>query len=124
MIPAIPKLEGYVIYNPSTGLYSKGGTAGVFAPRPKIWSSVGAVKNHLALFVNRHYEYVLNEEDSSRKQKCSIIISTHYKGCNVINLVDSTEPFKIHDYMKEKAEKDVKSYSRYTQYTLVDEWIE
>lgn len=124
MIPALTKLEGYVIYNHFTGLYSKGGTMGVFATRPKIWSSVGAVKNHLALFVNRHYEYVLNEEDSSRKQKCSVIISKHYRGCVVLNLVDGTEPFKIHDYMKEKAEKDVKNYSLYTPYTLVDEWSE
>ena len=88
-----PKLEGYVIYNPSTGLYSKGGTMGVFATRPKIWSSVGALKNHLALYINRHYENVFTPE---RSQKCSIIISKHYKGCNVINLVDGTEPFRIH----------------------------
>lgn len=117
----MPKPEGYVIYNPSTGLYSKGGTAGVFATRPKIWSSVGAVKNHLALFVNRRYEQVFTP---MREQKCSVIISAHYKGCNVVNLVDGTEPFKIHDYMREKAEKDVKSYSRYTTYNLVDEWDE
>jgi len=115
------KLEGYVIYSPSTGLYSRGGLSGVFAPRPKIWSSVGAVKNHLALFVNRRYDQVFTPE---RSQKCSVIISAHYKGCNVINLVDSAEPFKIHDYMRKKAEKDIKSYSRYTPYTLVDEWSE
>jgi hypothetical protein len=121
MISTIPKLEGYVIYNPSTGLYSKGGTVGVFATRPKIWSSVGAVKNHLALFVNRRYDQVFTPE---RSQRCSVIISAHYKGFHVINLVDSTEPFRIYDYMKEKAEKDVKSYSRYTTYDLVDEWIE
>jgi hypothetical protein len=121
MIPALPKLEGYVIYNHFTGLYSKGGTVGLFATRPKIWSSVGAVKSHLALHINRHYEYDFTPE---HKQKCSVIISKHYKGCVVLNLVDGTEPFKIHDYMREKAEKDIKSYSRYTPYTLVDEWSE
>ena len=121
MISTMPKLEGYVIYNHFAGLYSKGGTMGVFATRPKIWSSVGAVKNHLALFVNRRYEQVFTPE---RKQKCSIVISKHYKGCVVLNLVDGTEPFKIYDYMREKAEKELKSYSRYTPYTLVDEWDE
>jgi hypothetical protein len=121
MISAIPKLECYVIYNHFKGLYSKGGTMGDFATRPKMWSSVGAVKNHLALFINRHYEYDFTPE---RKQKCSIIISKHYKGCVVLNLVDGTEPFKIHHYLREKAEKDIKRYSLYTPYTLVDEWDE
>lgn len=125
MIPALPKPEGYVIYNPSTGLYSKGGTYGVFSPRPKIWSSIGAVKNHLALYVNRRYDYYMKVEGSLHKvSRTDIVISAHYKGCNVINLVDGTEPFKIHDYMREKAEKEVKSYSRYTTYNLVDEWDE
>jgi hypothetical protein len=104
----LPKLEGYVIYNPDTGMYSKGGSYGVFSPRPKIWSSIGAVKNHLALYINRHYH----------KLESSVVISTHYKGCVVLNLVDGTEPFKIHDYMKDKAEREAHYYG----YKLIDEW--
>lgn len=108
---AMPKLEGYVIHDPFTGMYSKGGTYGVFAPRPKIWSSVGAVKNHLALYINHRYTPDRNSE---------IIISKHYLGCVVLNLVDGTEPFKIYDYMKDKAEREAKRYG----YTVVDEWDE
>lgn len=110
----LPKLEGYVIYNPATGMYSKGGTYGIWAKKPKIWSDAAHVKAHLAMYVNRDYTYLSNGKDF----KCRMKISTHYKDCVVLNLVDNTEPFKIYDYMREKAEKEANRYG----YEVFDEW--
>lgn len=104
MIPTLPKLEGYVIYNPTTGLYSKGGSYGVWSKRPKIWSSIGAVKNHLVQYVSRDYT---NYEATG---KATLIITNHYKGAVVLNVADGSEPFNIHDYMKKHAETKSKYY--------------
>lgn len=50
-----PKMEGYVIYNPATGVFSSGGVTPRWGPRPKIWSSIGALKNHIGLFIPGKY---------------------------------------------------------------------
>ncbi len=39
-------LKGYAIFNPATGLWSKGGTGHQWGKNPKIWSAIGHLKNY------------------------------------------------------------------------------
>ena len=52
----LPEIKhGYVIYDPVTGLYSKGGTWNVWRKKPKVWSNIGFLKNHLHMFTDPYY---------------------------------------------------------------------
>ena len=44
-------IEGYVIRNPETGLYSSGGSHLLWKKKPKIWSAPGHLSNHLNLYL-------------------------------------------------------------------------
>lgn len=51
-----PKIEGYMIYNPKKGLYSAGGTTPKWKKKPKIWSGMGPLKNHINMVaIGSHY---------------------------------------------------------------------
>jgi len=109
----LPTLEGYVIYNPATSLYSRGGVRGEWSKKPKIWSSIGHLKNHLSL-------YIITDFD---KNNSYFVVTDHYKDCIVVNIIDGSEPFKIHDYLLEKAEQSAKRYdSHLCHYSVRDEW--
>ena len=87
----IPKMEGYVIYNPSNQKFSRGGTSSnlpnFWSRKPKIWRRIGDLKNHLVLYINvSYYNKIFKITDT-------------YKGCIILNIVDQTEPFKISDYL-------------------------
>lgn len=50
------KLEPmYKIQDSSTGLWSNGGTSPYFTKRGKVWTSRGALLNHLVQFLERRY---------------------------------------------------------------------
>jgi hypothetical protein len=106
MISTLPQLEGYVIFNPDTGLYSRGGTDVKWTKLPKLWTTVGAVKNHLALHVRRDYSGFHLQPG----YKAKVIIQDLYKGCKVINIADGSEAFDIHEYMLDHAERMCKRY--------------
>lgn len=58
----LPKLEGYVIYDPTTGLFSSGGMPGKmhWRKKPKIWTGIGPLKNHLRQFKWHDYDRDIN----------------------------------------------------------------
>lgn len=90
----LPKLEGYVIYNPEKELFSSGGTNPKWQKKPKIWGNLGHLKNHLHMAIGPHPAYY---EDKVRK------VCTVYKGCVVINIVtQETLDFDIYEYVLEK----------------------
>lgn len=50
---SIPTIEhSYVIFDPNTGLYSKGGSYKVWRKKPKVWANIGHLKNHLNMFLD------------------------------------------------------------------------
>ena len=55
IVMPILKMEGYVIADPATGLFSTGGTNPKFKKKGKIWSTLGHLKNHLAQFMEKYY---------------------------------------------------------------------
>lgn len=55
--PKLPEYKGaYIIYDPAKGKYSRGGTMPNWSMKPKIWSSWGALKLHLAQFIAWNFD--------------------------------------------------------------------
>lgn len=87
------KFEGYVILDPRTGQYSRGGTAPDWGKRPKVWSGIGPLKNHLNQFVHQTYG-----------QTDKIVVRSTYNGCIIINaLTGDSLDWSPHKYILEKA---------------------
>ena len=108
-------LKGYAIFNPATGLWSKGGFKG-WSNNPKIWSAIGHLKNHLLLSVYYQYPDRWNGMEKNR-----FFISNKYRGCQVIDVTTGNplDNFDIyayyHDYIaREKAAR--KFYENYDTY--------
>lgn len=99
-------LKGYAIFNPATGLWSKGGTGNSWGKNPKIWSAIGHLKNHLLLSVHCRYPDRWNG-----LEKGQFFISSKYRGCQVIDVTTGKPAdFDIytyfHDYIaREKSER-------------------
>lgn len=100
-------LKGYAIFNPATGLWSKGGTGPKWAKNPKIWSNIGPLKNHINQFVSRQYPDRWNNLQNSRFK-----ISNSYRGCQVIDVTtgNPVDNFDIYAYyydyiQREKAQR-------------------
>lgn len=100
------KFEGYVIYNPATGMYSGGGAYSdkIWRKRPRFWTSIGALKNHIAMVAvfTRH----------SKKQ---IVYRQVYKDCQVID-AKTQQPVSnfdidsyIMDYINRKCQYEFKN---------------
>ena len=83
-------LKGYAIYNPATGLYSRGGWRDggpKWSKNPKIWSDIGPLKNHLNMIIvgedYRNYEFV---------------IRNYYRGCVILDVTTMQPATEIDAY--------------------------
>lgn len=85
MLPPL-KLEGYAIYNPITQMWSKGGTGPKWNKKPKIWSTVGNLKNHLnqMVYASTRYDWIPNSTTA-------INIRSVYDGCVIWDVVANSE---------------------------------
>lgn len=119
------KLEGYAIYNPSTGLWSRGGTGpNLWKKKPKIWSNIGHLKNHLNLSIHCEYANQWNKVERSHFN-----ISARYSGCVVIdvttgNPLDSNWINEYYfDYIR-RQKADRKYYADYpVKFEGASEWL-
>jgi hypothetical protein len=102
------QIEGFVIYNPQTKLFSRGGFSRLklWSKRAKIWGTLGHVKNHLNMFVYREYNYV------DGKQYCKLHIGSEYDGCLVLHYIgpDVVIAAKCKDLLREAAERTSERY--------------
>lgn len=95
-------LKGYVIYETTTGTYSKGGRCG-WGKSPKIWTSLKNLKAHLQMFVSKW----------SHQKK--IYIASKFKDCVVIDITTG-EPSKeidIYDFLHKEADRIISRYPSY-----------
>jgi hypothetical protein len=96
------KLKGYAIFNPATGLFSRGKTGRNFSwgKRPKIWGGLNYLKNHLCQYVHRG-------------DKC-FNISDQYAGCHVIDVTtgEIAEDINIYKYLRDYANRQIEKYYR------------
>lgn len=74
-------LKGYAIFNPVTGLWSRGGTGHGWGKNPKIWFAIGHLKNHLNLSIHVQYPSKYNSVPTKR-----FYIGNKYRGCQVIDV--------------------------------------
>jgi hypothetical protein len=106
----LPKLQGYVIYNPATEKFSKGGYGPKWGNTPKIWTNIGHLKNHLNYAACR-YGYGHNEN--------SVIVMKYiYQGCVVLDITTKSDiNFDIEGYIREDFEK---SYQKRKQNCVLE----
>ena len=109
----LPKLEGYVIYNPANGLFSGGGmNCGSWSnwrKNPKIWKKIGHLKSHLNQFVYEDYYSHYNITNRTRR---IIIIFDSYIGCKVVDITTQQEiNLDIVKYLENKANEIVNNHS-------------
>lgn len=92
----IPQMNGFSIYDPATGLFSKGGMPPTWGKKGKIWNSIGALKNHLnGALVFMEYANKWNGLDKSRFK-----VYPYYKTAIIVE-VSSNKKFamEIKDYI-------------------------
>lgn len=106
-IPFLPKLEGYVIWNQKTGLFSSGGSCPKLRNKGKIWRTLGHVKNHL---------HVVMPYDPAKAGRHIWLDKWEYpdpvyKDCVIVNIADGFPVnFDIYDWCREKRAEFIKPY--------------
>lgn len=109
-------MKGYAIYDPATDKWSRGGnyTSRLWGKKPKIWSAVGHVKNHINQLIVDNYDF---------KNKV-IRIRSFYKGCVILD-VTTMQPatdIDIYAYAREFAERELKHRESYnTGWKIVED---
>lgn len=87
----LPIVKGYAIFHPGTKKWSRGGVVPKWGNKPKIWPSIGNLKNHLAQHVYSDYLY---RPDTKHK----LIVAHYYHACVLIDVV-TQEPCKHFDIL-------------------------
>lgn len=106
----LPKPKGYIIYDPETGLYSRGGDFNGWKKNPKIWANIGHLKNHFNLFIS-------SDGKSTQYNRCP------YKGHEeVYDIVTNTKLGTVKEYINEirsrKMKEHAESQAKYAQWRL------
>ena len=111
-------LKGYAIFNPATGLWSRGGIGNNWSKNPKIWSAIGHLKNHLLLSVHCQYPDRWNGLTKSR-----FYISNKYRGCQVIDVTTGkpVDDFDIYGYYYDYIEREKAQRKYYAEYDVYEE---
>ncbi len=105
------KMEGYVIVDPATGLFSSGGMSPKFKKRGKVWANIGHLKNHLAQFVYQYY----------REKEYTIVKAAEpYRKAKVYDIVSNKELFDVWEYLEELAARKTKERAEWQ--AEHDEW--
>ena len=92
-----PVVKGFVIYNPKTQLFSRGGYGPRWSKTPKIWSNIGHMKNHIGVAIST---YPYGRRDNTTKE---IPLNECYVDCVVYDVsTDSETNFNIYGYVKER----------------------
>lgn len=106
----IPKLEGYVIWNPDNGKFSRGGYQPVkWTKNGKIWSQIGHLKNHIYLAII-----------ATRYERKEFILRNDYKGCIVYDVATGQPAnIDIYEIARKKVEKEISGY--FKNYKIVEE---
>jgi hypothetical protein len=112
-------LKGYAIFNPATGLWSRGGIGNNWSKNPKIWSGIGPLKNHINQFVCRQYRTSYRMD----LEKSRFFISNKYRGCQVIDVTTGkpVDNFDIYAYYYDYIEREKTSRSYLADYDVYEE---
>ncbi len=105
------KMEGYVIADPVTGLFSGGGMDSIMKKRGKVWANIGHLKNHLAQFVYQYYQ---------QKEYSITTAAEPYRNAKVYDIVSNKELFDVWDYLEKLAARKTKEHAE--QQAKHDEW--
>ena len=103
-IPILPKLptvkNAFVIYDPKTEKYSRGGMTPSWSKKPKMWSGWGPLKNHLAMFIT--IEYIGGwSKFVDRKKKYGLARYNPYEDCMIYDIVTNSYICRVKDLYNE-----------------------
>lgn len=108
-------MKGYAIWNPVTEKWSRGGVynSNLWAKKPKIWSAVSHIKNHINQLVIERYHY----------QEKVVKIRNYYKGCEVLDMttMQPATDFNIYDYARDYAERFLEERKKHSNGWIVVE---
>lgn len=108
----IPKVEGFVIYNPDEGLFSSGGARPCWRKKPKIWANIGHLKNHLHGAIDRSWY-------SGYDSRKYVIMSPFYKGAVVLDITTGKSiDLNIYQWFEEATIKSGRAGTR--QFIFMD----
>lgn len=99
---SIPEIKGFVIYNTKTQLFSSGGCYPRWKKKPKIWSDVGHLKNHLSQLIRNGYQ--------------TYYFDDVYKDAIILDMLTKKESdIKIYEYLEDFSKRrfDAPFYSNY-----------
>lgn len=111
-------LKGYAIFDPKSGMWSKGGIRDKWGKNPKIWSAIGHLKNHLLLSVHCRYPNRWNDLEKSQ-----FYISNKYRGCQVIDVTtgNPVDGFDIYGYYYDYIEREKAQHKLCADYDVYEE---
>jgi len=108
-----PTIKGYAVYNPATGLWSRGGIDVKWSKKaPKIWTGLGTFKNHIAQHVYSDCYRSWNDNSNRRVTNFFYVINHKYEGCQVIDVTTQqpAKDFTVDDCLKYLINHAKKSY--------------
>lgn len=111
-------LKGYAIFDPATGLWSRGGVGRNWSKNPKIWSGMGPLKNHINQCIHRQYPGRWIHIEKSR-----FYISNKYRGCQVIDVTTGqpVDNFDIYGYYYDYIEREKAQNKYLSDYDVYEE---
>lgn len=112
------KLEGFVIYNRSTQMYSRGGVnkRKLWSKKPKVWQNIGHVKNHLWMFITRRYVWEWQHSSNGGGISHNTPPSNHhidvdkvYNDSVVVNVATGDVVFECLTYLRQIAKDEAQT---------------
>jgi hypothetical protein len=118
-IPVLPELpavkNAFVIYDPKTEKYSRGGMTPSWSKKPKMWSGWGPLKNHLSMFIQVEY---VGKESSYLERKKKYVLTRYYPytDCMIYDIVSNSYICRVQDVFDEmiavRVEQDKKDQKK------------
>lgn len=88
--------HSYVIYDPNRDQYSRGGDGPNWSKKPKVWTTMGNLKNHLAMFIAIESLHV--KDLNFYKHTYHIHRGNPYNvDCVVYDIVNKTQVATVHE---------------------------
>lgn len=115
--PKLPQpKQAFIIYDPKTEKYSRGGMTPTWSKKPKMWSGWGPLKNHLAMFISVEYLDRGNRYLNAKRKHSIAHRQPYSEDCIIFDIVANGQVAKVHDIYKEmiyaRVEQDKKDQDK------------
>lgn len=116
-LPKLP-VKGYVIWSPLRNMYSKGSDGPSWSKKAKIWTSIGGLSNHFAMFYRYDYTKQIYEIDYNSDHKSEM----YYENDQIFEISENKLISTVGEYVKELIKRRLKSDILYYKKNLKHEF--